>query len=779
MVNSKLCGFYRLPIGRRREYVAKITGLAGEDLRVISGEEGLCAEQADHMVENALGVMGIPLGVCVNLRVNNEDWLVPMAIEEASVIAAASHAAKLLRDGGGVSTEVSSPQMIGQIQILDVPDPAGAEEAIQGARQELLQSANNLDPCLVEAGGGALDLEVRHLPPLDQDDPVGPMMVVHLIVDVGDAMGANMINTMCEHLAPRFEELTGGRVRLRIVSNMADRRMVVAQGRVPFSTLEGKGGKGPEDLARGIVEASVLAERDPYRAATHNKGIMNGVDAVLLAFGQDWRAVEAGAHAYASRCGRYTALSRWRVRDEALVGRLEMPLAVGVVGGITSVHPTVPLARRLARVSTSAELTSIIAAVGLAQNLGALRALAAEGIQQGHMRVHARNLATAAGAVGHEVEQVAAEIAEQRAINLDAAQQSLQQVRSHIQVSKNAEEMSTRFSELRETYLPRIMEQIDDVLKSAGPNDSSLSQMCNYQMKTGGKRLRALLPLLVAEAIGADPEQFIPFGAACEMLHNATLVHDDLQDGDRVRRGHETIWHRFGAPQAINLGDAMFYYTLLLIDRLELPVSRRESAFRRVLYETLRVIEGQDREFQLKQVEQPTLDDYFRMVDGKTSGLFALPMAGAAALCGLAGEVVDGLKESARHMGVLFQIQDDVLDLYADKGRDQQGSDIREGKRSVLAVHTLQTAPRKDAQRLKAILDRPREETTEQDIEESLEIFKRAGSLGFALEEMARRKERAHNIPALTDHMKLLSVVEAMCDLFLKPIQSVMADQET
>ena len=352
-------------------------------------------------------------------------------------------------------------------------------------------------------------------------------------------------------------------------------------------------------------------------------------------------------------------------------------------------------------------------------------------------------------------------------------------MRSHIQVSKNAEEMSTRFSELRETYLPRIMEQIDDVLKSAGPNDSSLSQMCNYQMKTGGKRLRALLPLLVAEAIGADPEQFIPFGAACEMLHNATLVHDDLQDGDRVRRGHETIWHRFGAPQAINLGDAMFYYTLLLIDRLELPVSRRESAFRRVLYETLRVIEGQDREFQLKQVEQPTLDDYFRMVDGKTSGLFALPMAGAAALCGLAGEVVDGLKESARHMGVLFQIQDDVLDLYADKGRDQQGSDIREGKRSVLAVHTLQTAPRKDAQRLKAILDRPREETTEQDIEESLEIFKRAGSLGFALEEMARRKERAHNIPALTDHMKLLSVVEAMCDLFLKPIQSVMADQET
>ena len=319
-VNSELKGFYRLPMAQRRARIAEIAGLTADELRVLTGDEGLCAEQANHMVENALGVIGVPLALCVNLQVNDRDWLVPMAVEEASVVAAASHAAKLLRAGGGIHTQVTPSNMIGQIQLLDVPDPTAAERAILEQRRELLQSATSLDPCLVKAGGGAIDLEVRHLPPLKSDDPLGPMVVVHLIVDVREAMGANTVNSMCEHLAPRLEQLSGGRARLRIVSNLADRRMVTAQGAVPLCALEGKGCSSPEELARGIEEASIFAERDPYRAATHNKGIMNGVDAVLVAFGQDWRAVEAGAHAFAARDGRYTALSRWRLRDGALHG---------------------------------------------------------------------------------------------------------------------------------------------------------------------------------------------------------------------------------------------------------------------------------------------------------------------------------------------------------------------------------------------------------------------------------------------------------------------------
>jgi hydroxymethylglutaryl-CoA reductase len=773
MVDSKLCGFYRLSMARRREHIARLTGLSDEDLRVISGEQGLDAEQADHMVENALGVVGVPLGVCVNLQVDGEDWLVPMAIEEASVIAAASHAAKLLRVGGGVRTEVSPPVMIGQIQLLEVPDPEAAREAISGARDELLAAANALDPCLVSVGGGARDLELRLLPPLqERDDPLGPMLVVHLLVDVGDAMGANTVNSMCEHLAPRFEELSGGRARLRIVSNMADRRVVSASGWLPFSALEGKGGRGPEDLARGIEEASVFAERDPYRAATHNKGIMNGIDAVLLAFGQDWRAVEAGAHAFAARDGRYSSLTRWRVRDGALYGRLELPLAVGVVGGVTAVHPAVGVARRIARISSARELAAVAASVGLAQNLGALRALAAEGIQRGHMRVHARNMAMAAGAVGPEVEQVASGIADRGQVTLAAARESLQQVRSGSEASRNP--VAERFDALRETYLPRIMQQIDELLQPTGHDESALSRMASYQMRTGGKRLRALLPLLVAESLGADPEQFIPFGAACEMLHNATLVHDDLQDGDRVRRGQETIWQRYGAAQAINLGDAMFYYTLQLVQRLDVVVTRREAVFRRVVSETLRVIDGQGREFEMKRKPTPTLEEYFRMVDGKTSGLFALPMSGAAALCGMIPAVVDGLQEAARHMGVLFQLQDDVLDLYGEKGRDARGSDVREGKRSVMVIHALQRAPRDEARRLRQVLDLDREQTTGEDIAWASELFERVGSLAFALDEIGRRKERARGVAALLDHQQLQSVVEAMCDLFLRPIEPVL-----
>lgn len=774
-VDSELSKFYRLSIDKRRALVAELTGLTEDELRVIVGDDGLAPEQANRMVENVLGVIGMPLALCVNLHVDGRDWLVPMAIEEASVVAAASHAAKLLRAGGGIETHVSPSHMIGQIQVLDVEDPAAAEAALLAVRSELLESANTCDPCLVRAGGGSVDLTVRHLSPLPEDDHLGPMLVVHLVVDVREAMGANTVNTMCEHLAPRVEQLTRGRVRLRIVSNLADQRTVVAEGAVPLAALQGKGAKSAEDLAQGIEEASIFAERDPYRAATHNKGIMNGVDAVLVAFGQDWRAVEAGAHSFAARKGRYTSLARWRVEKGELRGRLELPMPVGLIGGVTRVHPTCQVLRKLSQVTNVAELASVTAAVGLAQNLGALRALAAEGIQRGHMRAHARNVAVASGAVENEVDQVATAMADRGQINIDAAREALAGLRVNRKAVNDSAEIRAHFRELRETHLPAIIDLIERVLQQATPDGSTLTRMCLYHMQTGGKRLRALLPLVVAEALGADPATLIPFGAACEMLHNATLVHDDLQDGDRLRRGLETVWHHFGNAQAINLGDAMFYYTLELVHRLDLPIARREAAARRVLRETLRVIDGQEREFRLKQEDHSSLADYFTMVEGKTSGLFALPMAGAAVLCGASSHIVQALQEAAQHMGVLFQIQDDLLDLYGDKGRDSRGSDIKEGKRSILVLHALQHAPAERVVWLQRVLGKDRASTTAEEVEQAIELFNEVGSLDFALEEIAQRRERARQVIKLLGHVQLGSVVAAMCDLFLEPIQPVIA----
>lgn len=430
-ITSELSGFYRLDIDERRTRIAEMTGLSAADLLVLSGVQGLTDIQADRMVENALGVMGLPLGLCVNLCVNGKDWLVPMATEEPSVVAAASHAAKLLRAGGGIHAETSPAHMIGQIQLLDVADESTARDAILNAREELLHLANHAHCTLIAVGGGAIDLEVHTLNPTGPDDPVGKMLIVHLVVDVREAMGANIINSMCERLAPKLSKLTGGRVGLRILSNLTDRRTARVSGSVPFEALEGKGCGSPEELARGIEEASVFAERDPYRAATHNKGIMNGVDAVLLAFGQDWRAVEAGAHAYAARQGRYTALAKWRVNrdNRSLDGELTLPIAVGVVGGVAQVHPIAKICRQVSQVSTAADLATITVAVGLAQNLSALRALAAEGIQQGHMRLHARNIAVEAGAIGEEVERIAGFIADQGCVSVAAAREALQRLR--------------------------------------------------------------------------------------------------------------------------------------------------------------------------------------------------------------------------------------------------------------------------------------------------------------------------------------------------------------
>ena len=423
--SSRLAGFHKQPLAERIQQVAQWAALANSEVATLCGAAGLDASRADQMIENVVGVHGLPLGIATNFLVNGRDVLVPMCIEEPSVVAGASLAAKLVRAGGGFQAEAPVPEMIGQLQVLDVADPLLARTYLLAAREELLALADRTDPVLVGLGGGARDLQVRIL----EETAVGPMLVVHLILDCRDAMGANAVNTACEAIAPRVEAITGGRVVLRILSNLADRRLASACCRVPVEELAFRE-YGGERVARSIVEAWAFAAADPYRAATHNKGIMNGVDAVVLATGNDWRAVEAGAHAYAARSGRYTALSTW-ARDEAgdLVGELEMPLALGIVGGATRVHPAAQVALKILGVESAAGLAEIVAAVGLAQNLAALRALGTEGIQRGHMRLHARQVAVAAGATGDEVGQVAARIADESAIRSDRAEAVLAEIR--------------------------------------------------------------------------------------------------------------------------------------------------------------------------------------------------------------------------------------------------------------------------------------------------------------------------------------------------------------
>jgi hydroxymethylglutaryl-CoA reductase len=423
---SRVSGFYRRRLKERADYVAQWAELADGELAALQGESGLELGQADRMIENVIGTFALPLGVGLNLTVNGRDYLVPMVIEEPSVVAGASYAAKLLGDGGGVHAWSSEPIMIGQIQVVDVPDEAAAEAAVLGHKGEIMARADEQDPLLVRLGGGARDVRVRRLPTTE----MGPMMVVELLMDCRDAMGANTINTACEALAPRVEELTGGRVNLRILSNLADQRVAGAEGRVPASSLSTDDIPG-EIVVERIAEAAAFADADPYRAATHNKGIMNGVDAVVIATGNDWRAVEAGAHAYASRDGCYTALSHWFEDDAGdLRGRIELPLAVGMVGGATRVHPTARAALRVLRVRSARELAEVIAAVGLAQNLAALRALATTGIQAGHMRLHARQLATAAGAKAGQVDRVVQRMIVEGVIRLDRAQEIVHELTS-------------------------------------------------------------------------------------------------------------------------------------------------------------------------------------------------------------------------------------------------------------------------------------------------------------------------------------------------------------
>ncbi|MCU0466070.1 MAG: hydroxymethylglutaryl-CoA reductase, degradative [Anaerolineae bacterium] len=413
--NSQLSKFYKRSLQERRDVIQTWVGSGRSVGEVLDGN--LRVEQADSMVENAVGIYSLPLGIATNFLINQRDYLVPMVIEEPSVIAAASHAAKLFREGGGFHTSSDAPVMIGQIQVLDVPDLIGAVQRLDTVKAMLIAKANEVSGSILKRGGGVIDLEIR----VFEDTEVGPMVIVHLLMDTRDAMGANAINTAVEYIAPDVAEISGGRTHLRILSNLTDRRKAKAWGIVPASALETENKDGYA-VIKAIVEASVFAEVDPYRAATHNKGVMNGIDAVVMATGNDWRAVEAGAHAFAARRGAYTSLSTFRQNEAGdLYAEIELPLAVGIVGGATRVHPVAQLALDILGVTSAQELAEVIVAVGLAQNFAAVKALAGEGIQKGHMRMHARQIAMAAGATVEMVPLIVDTLIRENNIRLERA----------------------------------------------------------------------------------------------------------------------------------------------------------------------------------------------------------------------------------------------------------------------------------------------------------------------------------------------------------------------
>ncbi len=420
--SSAISGFYKLTPKERLAKVKEFADLTDEECTILQNTGALPMEVADRMIENVIGSIPIPLGIGVNFQINNRDYIIPMATEEPSVIAAASYAAKIVRDSGGFHTSSTPPVMIGQIQTVNIKDPHAAKTKVLEAKQELLKKANDQDPMLNSVGGGAKDLDAKII-----QTTQGDMLITELYVDCRDAMGANAVNTMAEAIAPLIENITGGHVYLRIISNLAVKRLAKA-----WCTIS-KEAVGGEEVVDGIVYASAFAAADPYRGATHNKGALNGIIAVVLATGNDHRAIEAGAHAYAALNGKYTSLSTWTKNDNGdLTGSIELPMAVGLIGGAVKTHPTAKIAMKILNVKSANEFAEVLAAVGLAQNLGALRALAHEGIQRGHMSLHARNIAVQAGATGKLVDLVAEKMVKERKVRVDRAKEILCELNSHV-----------------------------------------------------------------------------------------------------------------------------------------------------------------------------------------------------------------------------------------------------------------------------------------------------------------------------------------------------------
>jgi hydroxymethylglutaryl-CoA reductase len=410
---SRVEGFYKLPMAERLKFVKEFAGLTDDEALALSGIGGLDPSLPDRMVENAVGAFNLPLGIAVNFLINDKDYLIPMAIEEPSVIAAASNAAKMAREKGGFWTSSTPPIMIGQVQLTGIKDPSRVKHIVLEKKQDILDLANKQDPMLVKAGGGARDLEVRIINTLH-----GPNVIVHLLVDVRDAMGANAVNTMAEAVAPLVERIAGGRVYLRILSNLATHRL--ARARAIWS----KEAIGGAEVVDGVLEAYLFADADPFRCATHNKGVMNGIDAVVLATGNDTRAIEAGAHSYAARTGAYKPLTTFEKTPEGdLVGTIELPMAVGLIGGATKVHPTAKACVKLLGIKSAQELGEVVAAVGLAQNFAALRALATEGIQKGHMSLHAKNIVNSVGCPEDLVDEVCRILIAEKKVRMDRAKE--------------------------------------------------------------------------------------------------------------------------------------------------------------------------------------------------------------------------------------------------------------------------------------------------------------------------------------------------------------------
>ena len=417
-MSSRIPGFYKLSVEERLKKVAEFAGLSDEEVKAVLSQ-GLPLDVADRMIENVIGTFELPLGIATNFLIDGKDYLIPMAIEEPSVVAAASNAARMARESGGFKTDYTGSLMIGQIQVTKLPDPQAARFEVLSHKEEIIEKANECDPMLVKLGGGCRDVEARVI-----DTITGKMLIVHLIVDVLDAMGANAVNTMCESVAPFIERITGGKVYLRIISNLAKYRLARAKAVFDKDVI------GGEEVVEGIMLAYAFAAADPFRCATHNKGIMNGISALMVATGNDFRAIEAGAHSYAS-IGGYKPLTTYEVDKKGnLVGTIEVPMAVGVIGGATKVNPLAKISLKILGVKTAEELARVAAALGLAQNFAALRALATEGIQRGHMELHARNVAIMAGAVGDEVDKVVEVMVRDRKIRLDYAKEILEKIRS-------------------------------------------------------------------------------------------------------------------------------------------------------------------------------------------------------------------------------------------------------------------------------------------------------------------------------------------------------------
>lgn len=426
MKSSRIPGFYNMSVEERRSLLENMLDVSSEEWDELYKNAPLSVETADNMIENVIGTFQLPLGLGLNFLINGKEYVVPMAVEEASIVASASHIAKMVRAAGGFHTEATERIMIGQIQVVGCPDMKAAKMAILNKKEALIDAANAAYPSMVRRGGGAEDIEVRILNE-ESNSKYGQMLVLHLYVNTCDAMGANLINTMVESIAPIVEEITGGKVYLRILSNYADKCLARARCVIPAEMLA-TGDYSGEEVRDGVIHAYEFAASDPYRAVTHNKGIMNGIDPVVIATGNDWRAVEAGAHAYAARTGSYGSMTTWSKDEEGnLVGEIELPMSIGTVGGATRVHPLAKLSLSIMKIESAKELAQVIVAVGLAQNLGALKALATDGIQKGHMALHSRSVAIAAGATGKMIDTIAKQLIEQKEIRVGKAKELVEQ----------------------------------------------------------------------------------------------------------------------------------------------------------------------------------------------------------------------------------------------------------------------------------------------------------------------------------------------------------------